>query len=406
MEGMKNDLLKEQKQTFVHQNRQVEEVKQTGPVLAEHKQDEKLVQAIEKLDAVQEVKEEIKQGVAEVDVNKEKVSKANNFGNDLAEEIELKSFAEKYKEKEEGDSSRMDSVKQALKEFQLAQGFKNLSKIRIKTHELIEACKSYCFMRFSLFRSKKGKQRLADVKEILNNAKALEAQYNEQAGDSYAEFIADYKHTEEEKALNKGYISRFGNSAVSKDKYDIEKQTLAEEYREKDMVTSEALGIMAYGAAMFVGYNTVRAVGTAIALPFVGIYTGLSKLRQKLSKKYVHRPIDLSWKWKFRDFTTEKLYQHRREKERTEVEKEHDIKLDANKYKFEFRSDIEKRARLDYLENSLSSQSLDYTVEDGLEMVEEGIMTKEEFEALKEREFFRSVDPILMNNAQGGEVGA
>ena len=397
MEGMNNDSLQLQKNTFVQEVKQKEDFKKAEPLRVELKQNEELSQSAVKQDTVKEVKQKMKAGIPAVDINKEKdIEPAPEEMTKEELETKLLSMADKYKEKDEADSAKMEAVKTALSEYKKAVGVNLEKKVRIKLHELINACKAYCFMRFSLFRSSRGKERLADVKKILSEAQAMENKYNESAGESYKEFEEGYKEEQEEKNSKRSLIYQYDMiSDKTLDKYLQHKAVVSKTEIEPIISTKEKAGIVVRSVGRFVGYNAARAVGTAIALPFVGVYTGISKLRQKFSKTYVHRPINLSWKWRISFFTVDEEYKMYLKKERFAAEEETGVKVDAQKYKRESKRDIAERAALEDLKTKLTANGDTYTLEEGQALVEDEVITQKEFETLKKDGFFNNDDDDL-----------
>lgn len=396
MEGMNNDSLQLQKNTFVQEVKQKEDLKKAEPLRVELKQNEELSQSAVKQDTVKEVKQKMKAGIPAVDINKEKdIEPAPEEMTKEELETKLLSMADKYKEKDEADSAKMEAVKTALSEYKKAAESKLMSNIRFKVHNLINACKAYCFMRFSLFRSSRGKQRLADVKKILSEAQAMENKYNEDSDQSFEEFEESYKETQEEKKAKNSLINLYDKAKdKTMDKYWQYKSVVFEENVAPKLTGMEDFGLAVRAMGKFIGYNTVRAVGTAIALPFVGVYTGISKLRQKFSKTYIHRPIDLSWNWKMKYFANDEGYKMYLKKLRREVEEEEGVKLDAQKYKRESKRDIAERAALEDLKTKLTANGDTYTLEEGQALVEDEVITQKEFEALKKDGFFNDDDEL------------
>ena len=74
----------------------------------------------------------------------------------------------------EGDSERMKAVRNALAKYYELPG-NEIGNRLMAIEDVINACKSYSFMRFSLFRSKKGKDRLREVKALKAEAEKSRA---------------------------------------------------------------------------------------------------------------------------------------------------------------------------------------------------------------------------------------
>ncbi len=398
MENLKTSKLGDlQKNSLLHVEENKQEFTQKDSLFRDMSEEQQKT-GIQKQDVVQDVKEEMKQGLAEATVKTEKDLQPVEE-EEVPLEDKLFKMAGKFKQKEDGDSAKMKAVRDAMKEFETAKSSKINDKIRLAVNNLITACKSYCFMRFSLFRSERGKQRLAEVKSILQDAKKIEAEYAESTEETTKEFKERLKEAEEEEQEGK-LIYQYDGIKKTDDVYAMYQLKVSRKFFNYQATTGEKAVALAGATARFVGYNAVRAVGTAVALPFVAMYTGISKLRQKMSKTYVHRPIDLSWKWKFSSGANQILFNMAKTQERkrklAEAAKEGAAKKVG--YKTEFRSTIESRMDVDTLGIELSKDGVFYTEADGEQLVKDKVITQEQFEALKGTDFF--IDEDVMEEMQ------
>ncbi len=81
------------------------------------------------------------------------------------------------------DSDRMIRIRNALSSYHDAI---NDAARRAALNDIVDACNKYCFLRFSLFRGARGKQRLQEVRDLLKTAKAMifTEQIKEHVGDA------------------------------------------------------------------------------------------------------------------------------------------------------------------------------------------------------------------------------
>ena len=183
---------------------------------------------------------------------------------------------EKYSRIEQDDSERMINVRNALAAYHDAVREKSNNTLQ-KVKDLIKACDAYTYMRFSLFRGERGKQRLKEVRELREQAKVLKIREEAKlhTGGNEANVNEDlwriYK-TDEYYSLSQD-IRKERREDNKRRKVDREK------LREKDKYTLEKLNKdrQDNDTRYILGMQKIRSIKDAIDEVIPGAYNGVDK---------------------------------------------------------------------------------------------------------------------------------
>ena len=207
------------------------------------------------------------------------------------QEIQYIGMEKCFAEKQEGDSDRMLAVRNALKEYHehLEGSPDTYNKWRLLTN-IVKACKSYRFLRFSIFKRGEAKKRLQQVIALQEKAAAMAEDEHEEMkmmgitdddtiegfykGDQKDE--KGYVWTNRAKAANEAWTAKLVNNTT---------------------VGQKAASIVIGGLA-FLLYNPIRLAGAAVMAPFWAINEGIRAVERKVTGGWAHRPIKMGWRWK------------------------------------------------------------------------------------------------------------
>ena len=209
------------------------------------------------------------------------------------QEIQYIGLEKCFAEKQEGDSDRMLAVRNALKEYhehlENPNGPDTYNKWRLLTN-IVKTCKSYRFLRFSIFKRGEAKKRLQQVIALQEKAAAMAEDEHEEMkmmgitdkntimgfykGDQKDE--KGYVWTNRVKAANEAWRAKVLNNTTSGQK---------------------AASIVIGGLA-FLLYNPIRLAGAAVMAPFWAINEGIRAVERKVTGGWAHRPIKMGWRWK------------------------------------------------------------------------------------------------------------
>ena len=206
------------------------------------------------------------------------------------QEIQYIGLEKCFAEKQEGDSDRMLAVRNALKEYHehLEGSPDTYNKWRLLTN-IVKACKSYRFLRFSIFKRGEAKKRLQQVIALQEKAAAMAEDEHEEMkmmgitdDDTIEEFYKGdqkdekgYVWTNRVKAANEAWAAKVVNNTTSGQK---------------------AASIVIGGLA-FLLYNPIRLAGAAVMAPFWAINEGIRAVERKVTGGWAHRPIKMGWRW-------------------------------------------------------------------------------------------------------------
>ena len=198
-----------------------------------------------------------------------------------------------FAEKQKGDSDRMIAVRNALKAYHdymdANKGTNGLYETWTLLKGIVSACKSYRFLRFSIFKRGEAKKRLEEVIALQEKATAMveDAHTNMQnAGIQDNNTIRGfYKGDQKDET---GYVWT-----------NIKKR--AEKARRSKLRnnTSTTQKVVAGTAAAFgfILYNPIRLIGTALLTPIWALNEGIRAVERAVSGGWAHRPIKLGWQW-------------------------------------------------------------------------------------------------------------
>lgn len=198
-----------------------------------------------------------------------------------------------FAEKQEGDSDRMLKIRTALKTYHdymdEHKGTNGLFETWSYLNNIVKACKSYRFLRFSIFKRGEAKKRLEEVI-------ALQEKVTVMAEDAHTEmWQAGISDDNTMQGFNKG-DQKEGDLYVFNNRERNARRAHDQKLRDG---TSNFQKVLAGGAAIlgFLIYNPIRLVGAAVTLPVWAINEGIRAVERKVTGGWAHRPIKMGWKW-------------------------------------------------------------------------------------------------------------
>ena len=209
------------------------------------------------------------------------------------QEIQYIGLEKCFAEKQEGDSDRMLAVRNALKEYhehlENPNGPDTYNKWRLLTN-IVKACKSYRFLRFSIFKRGEAKKRLQQVIALQEKAAAMaEDEHEEMKMMGVTDkntIVGFYKGDQKDE---KGYVWTNRVKAAN------------EAWRAKvlnNTTSGQKAASIVIGGLAFLLYNPIRLAGAAVMAPFWAINEGIRAVERKVTGGWAHRPIKMGWKWK------------------------------------------------------------------------------------------------------------